>query len=609
MASSAAKSSALDSARYKVYLRALPLLFVCYIIAYVDRNNVSVAKLTMTKSLPAFTEEIIGFGAGVFFLGYFLLEIPGTLIVERWSASKWICRIMITWGIIAAMTAYVSEPEHFYIIRFCLGLAEAGFFPGVIVYLTHWFPKRDRARALSLFLVASPIAMIVGNYISHLMLDIGEDGNPTFMGLKGWQCIFIFWGIPAVIMGIIVVIYLTDRPRHAKWLTEEERNALEEVLEQEKAERQHVKHLSVWQGLTNPNVLMLAIAYFGVVTGNYGVEIFLPSILEDWYGLGASKVTLLAMIPSFFVILGQLFIGWSSDHFQERRWHAIAPIIFGAFGLIFATLTQGNLVLTIICFTIASTGMKAYMPAFWSLPNMFLTAAAAAGSIGLINSIGNLGGFLGPSTVGYIKTLTGSYDIGIYFLATTCLISASVVFFMPRIHARLSSMKSAGARLQAVGVVAIVVAVVGFTLNYWIKEQIKPWGLSNGAMVSSTAQGPEYFNQAAGALDDWFQKQPTIRDALKYRLTDLSTDIDGLVDKPPAQLAEAERAKFVEVLKGYSQRVKDLKTELTTKNTAEDKRYILTVLDGLSKANQLVKDFQAELRSLGGANSETKTKE
>lgn len=193
MSTIAASTSALDSARRKVYLRALPLLFVCYIIAYVDRNNVSVAQLTMPNTLPEFTKAVIGFGSGVFFLGYFLLEIPGTLIVERWSASKWICRIMVTWGIVAAMTAFVTKPWHFYGIRFLLGLAEAGFFPGVIVYLTHWFPVRDRARALSIFLIASPIAMIVGNYISGLMLNIGENGAPLFFGLKGWQVIFIFW--------------------------------------------------------------------------------------------------------------------------------------------------------------------------------------------------------------------------------------------------------------------------------------------------------------------------------------------------------------------------------------------------------------------------------
>ncbi len=401
--SNLAVSSPLDSARRKVYLRALPLLFVCYVIAYIDRTNISVAQLTMGQSLPAFTEAVIGWGAGIFFIGYFLLEIPGTLIVERWSARKWICRIMVTWGLVAAMTAFVKTPFQFYTVRFMLGLAEAGFFPGVIVYLTHWFPKRDRAQALSWFLIASPIAMIVGNYLSGQMLEIGKDGNPDFMGLKGWQVIFIVWGIPAVLLGFYVLIGLTDRPREASWLTTDEREALEAQLAKEKAEQKDAAHMSVLQGLSNPNVLMLALVYFGVVTGNYGIEMFLPSILEDWYGLGSSTVTKLAMIPSVLVIIGQLSIGWSSDYFNERRWHAIVPIIIGALGLIFATLTQGNIILTMICFSVAAAGMKSYMPAFWSLPNVYLTAAAAAGSIGLINSIGNLGGHLGRASSGKSK--------------------------------------------------------------------------------------------------------------------------------------------------------------------------------------------------------------
>ncbi len=474
--SNLAVSSPLDSARRKVYLRALPLLFVCYVIAYIDRTNISVAQLTMGQSLPAFTEAVIGWGAGIFFIGYFLLEIPGTLIVERWSARKWICRIMVTWGLVAAMTAFVKTPFQFYTVRFMLGLAEAGFFPGVIVYLTHWFPKRDRAQALSWFLIASPIAMIVGNYLSGQMLEIGKDGNPDFMGLKGWQVIFIVWGIPAVLLGFYVLIGLTDRPREASWLTTDEREALEAQLAKEKAEQKDAAHMSVLQGLSNPNVLMLALVYFGVVTGNYGIEMFLPSILEDWYGLGSSTVTKLAMIPSVLVIIGQLSIGWSSDYFNERRWHAIVPIIIGALGLIFATLTQGNIILTMICFSVAAAGMKSYMPAFWSLPNVYLTAAAAAGSIGLINSIGNLGGHLGPSLIGQVKTLTGTFDIGIYFLATTSLISSCIIILMPWIHARLERLPVVTGKLLAFGAVLIIAISLYFGTSWWINKQLQPWG-------------------------------------------------------------------------------------------------------------------------------------
>lgn len=586
----------LDSARLKAYVRLIPLLFVCYIIAYIDRNNVSIAQLTMPNSLPDFTKAVIGTGAGIFFLGYFLLEIPGTLIVERWSASKWICRIMVTWGIIAAMTAFVTKPYHFYTIRFLLGLAEAGFFPGVIVYLTHWFPTKDRARAISIFLIASPIAMIIGNWSSQLMLEIGEVGGPpAFLGLKGWQCIFIFWGIPAVIMGIVVVVALTDRPRHAKWLSPEERDALEAELEKEKAQHKSVAHMSVMQGLTNPNVLMLCVAYFGVVTGNYGIEIFLPSILEDWYGLGNKTVAYLAMIPSVLVIFGQLGNGWSSDRCRERRWHAIIPIVIGALGLILATATQGNLVLTMICFTIAATGMKSYMPAFWSLPNMYLTAAAAAGSIGLINSVGNLGGYLGPTVVGNVKTLTGSYDFGLYFLSITCLISASVIFFMPLVHKQLAETGNKRAKYLVIAVVAMVFAGLSGFSYFWVQHQIKPWGLSRQDVLQMVPTDSGYGNRLAQSLEDWFAKKPQIRDAVLFRLDSLA----GGLRATKAQHSNAPGLVAV-MEKGLNQ-IDELKKEVQSKpvdSKTLEKKYALTVVQSSQKADQLVRSLQAELRKL-----------
>lgn len=412
---------------------------MCYIIAYVDRTNVAFAKLTMSKDLPLFDSAVFGFGAGIFFLGYFLLEIPGSLIVERWSARKWICRIMVTWGIMAAATAFVTTPIQFYIVRFLLGVAEAGFFPGVIVYLTHWFVSKDRARAISYFLIASPIAMIIGPPISALFIDIGRthlvDGvtvtNPLVLGLKGWQWIYIFWGIPAVIAGIVVLFCLTDRPRHAKWLTVEERDALESELAREKALRANVKHDSVWTALTSPRVLLLSLAYFGIVTANYGIEFFLPSILTKWYALEPANVAMLVMIPSLLVIPGQLLIGWSSDHFHERRWHSVLPVVIGSILLLFSVVTQGNIYLTMICFSIAAAGMKSYLPAFWALPSLFLTSSAAAGSVGMINSIGNLGGFLGPTVMGYVDKNLDSYTYGLCFLSLTSILSAGLIAVIP----------------------------------------------------------------------------------------------------------------------------------------------------------------------------------
>ena len=453
--------SPLDRARRKAYWRLLPLLFICYVIAYVDRANVAIAKLTMTKDLPGFDNAVIGLGAGMFFLGYFLLEIPGTLIVEKWSARKWISRIMITWGLIAALTAFVGHELaasksfvdwfnatfnrklgvgefQFYGIRFLLGLMEAGFFPGIIVYLTHWFPSRDRAKALAYFLVATPFAQIMSPKISNALLTIGTTQtvngetivHPPFLGLAGWQCVYIFWGIPAVVLGVIVLFAMTDRPRQATWLTAEERDALEAELERERASRTQGHRMTVLEALRHPKVLLLALAYFCTVTGSYGIEFFLPSILKDWYALDFNKLTWLVMLPPMVALGGQLLAGWSSDRHKERRYHAVVPIIIGACAIGLAPFTRGELWLTVTCFMVAFAGFKSYMPAFWSLPSLFLTEAAAAGSIGLINSIGNLGGFLGPTVLGEVEKRTGSFVGGLYFLCFSMLISSAIIFFL-----------------------------------------------------------------------------------------------------------------------------------------------------------------------------------
>jgi ACS family tartrate transporter-like MFS transporter len=436
LSSNIANESPLDSARRKAYRRLLPLLFLCYVIAYVDRVNVSIAKLTMTQDLPGFNNKVIGLGAGMFFIGYFLLEIPGTLLVEKWSARKWISRIMISWGFMAALTAVVKTPNQFYAVRFLLGLAEAGFFPGVIVYLTHWFPSRDRTRALAYFFVATPVAQILSPKISNALLKIGTDEvvngvpthHPEVLGLEGWQWVYIFWGIPAVVLGVWVLFGLTDRPRQAKWLTTEEREALEQELEREKALRSAGGRMTVLEALRHPKVLLLALAYFCTVTGSYGVEFFLPSILQRWYSLKLDALTWLVLLPPLLALAGQLFTGWSSDRSKERRFHAVIPIAGGAIALGVAPLTQGNLWLTVACFMVAFAGFKSYLPPFWALPSLFLTEAAAAGSIGLINSVGNLGGFLGPFLLGKVETITGSFVGGIYYLCFSMCVSAAIIF-------------------------------------------------------------------------------------------------------------------------------------------------------------------------------------
>jgi ACS family tartrate transporter-like MFS transporter len=414
------------------------MLGACYIIAYVDRANVAIAKLTMSQALPGFDNAVIGFGAGLFFLGYFLLEIPGALLVEKWSARKWICRVMVTWGLVAASTACVKTPHQFFLVRFLLGLAEAGFFPGVIVYLSHWFSIRDRGRALAWFIIATPVAQIVSPKISNALLKIGTNEvindisvhHAEWFGLQGWQVLYIFWGIPAVLLGLVVLFILKDNPRDAHWLTREERQALEEQLAADQARRAAGQRMGLLEGLRHPKVLLLAAAYFCATSANYGYEFFLPSILQRWYSLKLDTITWLALLPPMLALASQLFAGWNSDRTRERRFHAIVPLLIGAIALAMAALTRGYLLLTITCFMLALAGIKSYQPAFWSLPNLFLTDVAAAGSIGLINSIGNLGGFIGPSILGQVEQLTGSFVGGIYYLSASLAASAVIIFWI-----------------------------------------------------------------------------------------------------------------------------------------------------------------------------------
>ncbi len=442
MSTSPPSAGALDRARAKAYIRLLPLLFLCYAIAYVDRINVALAKLRMTEDLAGFDNAVIGFGVGIFFWGYLLLEIPGTLLVERWSARKWFCRIMVSWGIVAALTAFVKTPWQFYGVRVLLGVAEAGFFPGVIVYLTHWFPQRDRAKALSWFFIATPVAQAVSPRLSYYLLRIGTTEtfgdltvtHPELLGLKGWQWMYIGWGIPAVVLGILVLFLLPDRPREARWLEPDEREALDAELAREKALHQKGQgHMTVLEALRHPKVLWLAAAYFFVVSTSYGVETFLPSILEKWYELNLSAVTWAVVIPPLGGLFGQLFVGWSSDRTGERRLHGSVPIYMGAVALAGALLIPSSLsytvrlVMAVALFTVALAGLKGYMPAFWALPSLILTESAAAGSVGLINMLGNLGGSFGPTVLGELETRTHSFVPGLAYLCVSMAVSATII--------------------------------------------------------------------------------------------------------------------------------------------------------------------------------------
>jgi ACS family tartrate transporter-like MFS transporter len=410
-------------------------LFVSYVIAYIDRVNVAFAKLTMSKDMPAFDNDVIGTGAGLFFLGYFLLEIPGTLMVERFSARKIIARIMISWGIIAGLTAFVTTPAQFYGARFLLGLAEAGFFPGVIIFLTRWFPARDRARALALFLMATPIAQVVSPLVCNPLLKFGMTeviaGKATthalLFGLHGWQLVFLLWGFPAVALGILVLFLLADWPRDATWLSGDEKLALQTEIDRERAARATKQHMTLLQALRQPKVLLLALAYFFVVTANYGTEFFLPSILERWFHLKLDTLTVFMVVPPIATLGAQWFVGYSSDRTRERRLHTAIPIALGALTLALTPFSLGSLPFTMLLLILARTGIKAYQPAFWTLPSLFLSSSAAAGCVGFINSVGNLGGFVGPKVLGKVEKITGSFSGGIWFLSGMMLISTIII--------------------------------------------------------------------------------------------------------------------------------------------------------------------------------------
>jgi MFS transporter, ACS family, tartrate transporter len=447
-------AAAFERARRKVYRRIIPLVFISYVIAYIDRSNVSLVKLTMEKTF-GWTNEIFGTGVAFFYIGYFLLEIPGAIIVERWSARKWISRIMISWGIVAALQALVTTPAQFYSARLVLGLAEAGFFPGVVVYLNHWFSRRDRARALALFIMAAPFAQIISPKLSYPLLRLGTteiiDGqaitHPLLLGLQGWQWVYIGWGIPAVVLGIIIIFVMTDRPADARWLTADEKTALQAELARDQIHEgnEGASHLPGLWVLRDPRVWLLAATNFTIVCGHYGVESFLPSILQNWYGLDLRSMTWLLMLPSLAMLLGQIGVSLNSDRTGERWWHTALPIFVGAAALVATPFTRGSLPLTLVAFALVLAGIRSYLPPFFALPRLFLGGTAAAGGIGLINAIGNLGGAVGPYMVGRIQTESGSFRGGMWFLAATATVSGSIVVILRQWHLR--SQRAAGARV------------------------------------------------------------------------------------------------------------------------------------------------------------------
>ena len=406
----------------KVSWRLLPLIVVIYFVAYMDRTNVSFASLSMNKDL-GFTAYIYGWGAGIFFLGYFLFEVPSNVILEKTGARIWIARIMITWGIAAAVMAFVVGPVSFLTLRFLLGVAEAGFFPGMILYFTYWFPAKYRARVIAALFLAVPGANAVTAVVSGALLQL--DGT---LGLRGWQWLFILEAIPAILLAFAVLALMTDRPAKAKWLEPEERDWLGGGLDAERSSKVKAHgEFTLYQALTNSTVLLLSSIYFTIVTATYGITFFLPPILKA-LGLSDFGTGLATALPYTIGTIGMVLWGWSSDRHKERRMHFTVACLLATIGLIAVGWFSGSY-WAIVAMSFAAVGIYGSKPAFWPLPSAFLTRAAGAGGIALVNSIGNLGGFVGPYAVGWIKDATGSFEAGLYFLAACALASAVLAFF------------------------------------------------------------------------------------------------------------------------------------------------------------------------------------
>lgn len=399
----------------KITWRIVPFIMILYLIAYIDRVNIGFAAITMKEDL-GFTASILGFGAGIFFLGYFLFEVPSNIILHKVGARIWIARVMVTWGIIAGGMAFIESSTSFYVMRFLLGVAEAGFFPGIILYLSYWFPAQNRAGVIALFMAAAPIATAIGSPISAALLEMHG-----IMGLAGWQWMFLIEAIPAVILGVVVFFYMTDRPEKAAWLKPDEREWLVKTMQAEDANKGGQQQHSILRGLANPRVLALALIYFGTSAGLYTLGIWAPQIIKE-LGVSSMTVGLLNAIPPIISVVAMILWSRHSDKTNERTWHVALACLTAAVGLAIAAST-GSMFGLIAALTIVNVGISCSKPPLWSMPTMFLSGAAAATGIATINSIGNLGGFAGPAMIGWVKDQTGSFAGGLYFVAGLLILS------------------------------------------------------------------------------------------------------------------------------------------------------------------------------------------
>lgn len=408
----------------RISWRIVPFIMLLYFIAYIDRVNIGFAALTMKEDL-GFTASILGFGAGIFFWGYFLFEVPSNIALHKVGARIWIARVMVTWGIISAGMAFVQGPTSFYVMRFLLGAAEAGFFPGIILYLSYWFPARHRAGVTAFFMAAAPLSTALGSPLSAALLEM----NGT-MGLAGWQWMFVLEAIPALILGIVVFFFMTDRPEKATWLKDDERTWLVNAMNAEAAGKGPGASHSILGALSNPRVIALSLIYFGTSAGLYTLGIWAPQIIRQ-LGVSSMTVGFLNAIPPIVSVVAMVMWSRHSDRTGERTWHVILACLAAAIGLVIAA-SANSVVGLIAALTIVNVGISCAKPPLWSMPTTFLSGAAAATGIAAINSIGNLGGFAGPAMIGWVKDQTGSFAGGLYFVAGLLVVSALLTLLLAR---------------------------------------------------------------------------------------------------------------------------------------------------------------------------------
>ncbi|MGG7598230.1 D-galactonate transporter [Pseudomonas sp. TE6288] len=413
----AAKSFA-DKTYRKVALRFIPFLMLCYVIAYLDRINIGIAKLNMQADLQ-FSEAAYGLGAGLFFIGYLMFEVPSNLILHRVGARIWIARIMITWGILSGMMAFVSEPWHFYTLRFLLGVAEAGFYPGVILFLTYWFPNHRRGKMTAIFQAGIPVAGLVGSPLSGWIMEHFH----MMGGHPGWQWMFVIEALPTLPLAIGVLLILSNRVQDAKWLSAEERSLIEHDLAQDDRGKEHMTFMQV---LRDTRIIRIILMTFAAMMALYTLGFYLPTLIRDAGATGATEIGVLSAIPYFVAIITMVLVGRSSDKHGERRWHLAGVMLVGALGLIGSTFAGQNLVLAVICLSIAAGGIISFSPIMWTLPTAFLGGATAAACIGVINSLANLGGFVSPYMIGWIRDTYQSTTPAVYLVAIALIIGAII---------------------------------------------------------------------------------------------------------------------------------------------------------------------------------------